>query len=144
MTTTIPAPARRTGRPTRIAYAAVRVLFGLFGLFGLAAVAFFSLVADPADGGVSSAFDWFVAGWKAAVCLAFLVVSLAPGLGRSTRLGIARWAIAADLVFGVIKIVHYREMSAPAFAAIDAALLALVLLAGRRDPATRNQVLAPK
>jgi hypothetical protein len=130
MTTTHTAPARRVRRSARVAYPASRVLLAGFGLFGLAAVSYFSFLAAPGEGGLTSALDAVVAGWKAAVCLAFLVAALAPGLSRSARLGTARFALSADLAFDLVKIVHYHEAGAPGFVAVDIALLTLVLLAG--------------
>ena len=140
MTTTTPVTAPSAARPprsARIAYPAVRGLLGFFGVFGAVAATYFGFVLDAEDGGIGNAFDLFVTLSKLGISVAFLVVAVAPRLDRGQRLSVARWAMAAQLVFDAIKIGYYHEAAAWVFLGIDCALVALVLLAGRQTRADR-------
>jgi len=111
-------------------YVAMRVLLAVVGVFGVVAATYFGFVLDAADGGVGDAFDLFVTLWKIGLSLAFLVAATGPRLGRGARVAVARWAMAAELVFDAIKLGYYHESAALMFTVIDCALMALILRAG--------------
>jgi hypothetical protein len=118
-------------RAPRASYLAVRVLTGVIGVFGVVAASYFGFVLDAADGGIANPFDLFVTLWKIGLSLVFLVVALGPGLDRSRRMAVARWAMAAELIFDAIKLGYYHESASLVFIVIDCVLLGLVLHAGR-------------
>ncbi len=133
ISTSRPAPdaAHLTGsRRAPVSYVAMRALFAVVGVFGVFAASYFGFVLDAADGGISNPFDLFVTLWKIGLSLVFLVVAIAPGLSRGQRVAVARWAMAAELVFDAIKFGYYHESAALVFTVIDCVLVALVLRAG--------------
>lgn len=123
-------------RSARVAYHAMRSLLLFFGVFGAVAASYFGFVLDPADGGIGNGFDLFVTLWKLGISVVFVLAAVGPGLDRDQRVSLARWAMAAQLVFDAIKILYYHETAAWVFLAIDCVLLTLVLLAART---TRSQ-----
>jgi hypothetical protein len=118
-------------RQPRGSYVTMRVLMLVIGAFGVCAASYFGFVLDAADGGISNPFDLFVTLWKIGLSLVFLVVAIGPGLDRTRRIAVARWAMGAEFVFDAIKLGYYHESASLVFIAIDCVLLALVLRAGR-------------
>ena len=126
-----PSSTAPEGRPSRTSYVTMRVLMLVIGAFGVCAASYFGFVLDAADGGISNPFDLFVTLWKIGLSLVFLVVAIGPGLDRTRRIAVARWAMVAEFVFDAIKLGYYHESASLVFIAIDCVLLALVLRAGR-------------
>ena len=133
MTTTASAPSSAVTTPasTRIAYRAMRGLLTFFGLFSVLAASYFGFVVDAADGGIANGFDLFVTLWKIGIGIAFLVAAIGPRLERRQRIAVARWAMAAELVFDAIKLGYYHESAALVFVVVDCLLAVLVLRAGQ-------------
>jgi FtsH-binding integral membrane protein len=127
------APAARSSRRSSPTLWTARSLLFLIGVVGLAGAAYFTFYAPPAEGGVVTAFDWFVAVWKIVVSLGFLVVALAPGMPAERRLNVATWLLLADVIFGLVKLFGYQERESLVFFAVDAVVLAVVYLARRQD-----------
>jgi hypothetical protein len=126
-----PAVIRRDRRPAPASYVTVRVLTFVVGVFGATAATYFGFVLSADDGGISNGFDLFVTLWKIGLSVAFVVAAAAPGLSRTARVAVARWAMGAELVFDAIKLGYYHETAALVFTAIDCLIVALVLRAGR-------------
>jgi len=133
MSTFTTAPVHPTRR-TVIALWVARVLLAVMGLAGLAGATYFSFFATPEEGGVVTAFDWFIAAWKLIVSLGFLFVAMTPGMDRTLRAQMGIWLVLADIVFGLIKYFGYDEREAInlAFFAVNAVLLGLLHLARRQ------------
>ena len=127
------APERR---PSRTSYVTMRVLMLVIGAFGVCAASYFGFVLDAADGGISNPFDLFVTLWKIGLSLVFLVVAIGPGLDRTRRIAVARWAMVAEFVFDAIKLGYYHESASLVFIVIDCLLLAVILRAGRTTSAS--------
>jgi hypothetical protein len=110
---------------------ATRVLLTLFGVVKLAATTYFTFFAAAEAGGVQGVGDWLVAAWSALVAAGYLVV--AARLGRHGRgvLPLAAGVVAADVAFGVVKLVAYDESESVGITAVALLLLALVALATR-------------
>lgn len=119
-----------------------RILLVVAGLVGLAGATYFTFFASPADGGVVTTFDWFVAAWKYVVCAGFLVVALAPGLTRARRIELGLWFVLADVIFGLVKLFGYGETEALGFFVGNAVLAGLLLLARHPRSAAERQVMA--
>ena len=132
-TPTITAPERR---PSRTSYVTMRVLMLVIGAFGVCAASYFGFVLDAADGGISNPFDLFVTLWKIGLSLVFLVVAIGPGLDRTRRIAVARWAMGAEFVFDAIKLGYYHESASLVFFVVDCVLLAVILRAGRTTNAS--------
>jgi hypothetical protein len=130
-TTTTVTPIRHTA----ITLAVARALLGLMGVLGLAGATYFSFFASPEEGGVVTAFDWFIASWKLAVSLGFVVVAVAPRMNRTLRVQLMTWLVLADIVFGLVKYFGYDERGAIniIFFAINAVLLGLFHLVRRQE-----------
>lgn len=120
----------------RVLMGIARGLLLLFGVVGLAGATYFSFFATAAEGGVSTGFDWFIAGWKLVVSLGMVVVSAWPRLERGRRIDLALGLLFADLVFGVIKIVGYEETESLAFSGASLALFGLLLFLRHRTSRT--------
>lgn len=111
---------------------AARVALGLLGAQLLPAAVFFTFFAAPEDGGVVTAFDWFVAIWAMAVAVALLATALLPFPSRVRRLQVAWWVMGAHFVWGLVKLVAYDEMPVSAvMVLIDVVVFGLLWLAGR-------------
>lgn len=126
----------RTGGAERPAHrgwlTAARVAMGLSGAQLLAGAVFFTFFAPAAEGGVVTAFDWFVAIWAMAAAVALLVTALAPFPSPERRLQVAWWVVGAHAVWGLVKLVAYDEMPVSAVVvAVDVAMLGLLWLAAR-------------
>ncbi len=122
-------------RQTTIVMAIARALLGVMGVLGLAGATYFTFFASPQEGGVVSAFDWFIAAWKIVVSLGFVVVAVAPRMSRALRVQLATWLVLADIVFGLVKYLGYDEREAINIIlfAINAVLLALFHLVRRQE-----------
>ena len=130
-TITSPTDPDTTARRTPASYVTMRVLLGIVGVFGACAASYFGFVLDAADGGIANPFDLFVTLWKIGLSLVFLVVAIGPGLDRTRRIAVARWAMVAEFVFDAIKLGYYHESASLVFIVIDCVLLGLALRAGR-------------
>jgi hypothetical protein len=110
---------------------AIRVLLALFAVVKLAATAYFTFFASAEAGGVQSVGDWLVAAWSALVAAGYLVV--AARLGRHGRglLPLAAGLFAADVAFGLVKLVAYDETESVGITALTLLLFALVVAATR-------------
>nr|WP_294692617.1 hypothetical protein [uncultured Friedmanniella sp.] len=110
-----------------------RLLLFLLGITGLAGAIYFTFFASPAEGGVVTAFDWFVAIWKIVVCIGFMTVALAPRISQTRRLSAATWLLLSDVVFSLVKLFGYQERESLGFLAVTASVLAVVHLAHRQE-----------
>lgn len=106
-----------------------RVLLALFAVVKLAATAYFTFFASAEAGGVQSVGDWLVAAWSALVAAGYLVV--AARLGRHRVLPLAAGLFAADVAFGLVKLVAYDETESVGIMAVTLLLFALVVAATR-------------
>lgn len=112
--------------------AVARVVMGLLGAQLLPGAIYFTFFAAPEDGGVVTAFDWFVAIWAMTVAVALMATALLPFPSRSRRLQVAWWVVGAHLVWALVKLVAYDEMPVSAIVVlVDVAILGLLWLAGR-------------
>jgi hypothetical protein len=112
-----------------IAWWAGRVLLFILGLITLFATAFFTFLASPEDGGVTTAIDWLLAAWSFAVAVGYLWVAARIGAKPGLRTAVFG-LVAAQMVFNVIKMVWYDEMVLPIYAA--EALLVVLFVVGKR------------
>ena len=126
VTTTGPAATRRP-----LLLQGTRLLLGLLGAVKLYGTAYFTFFATADQGGVQTPGDWLVAAWSAALAIAFLVAAV--------RLGRDRWVLPAlgavlalELVFGLVKLIGYRERESLAFTAVNLVLVALLVAVARR------------
>jgi hypothetical protein len=111
---------------------AARVALGLLGAQLLPAAVYFTYFAAPEDGGVVTAFDWFVAVWAIAVAVALLATALLPFPSRARRLQVAWWVMGAHFVWALVKLVAYDEMPVSAIMVIvDVVIFGLLWLSGR-------------
>ncbi|MCA1781702.1 MAG: hypothetical protein ABR616_18145 [Dermatophilaceae bacterium] len=93
---------------------------------------YFTFFATPDQGGVVSAFDWFVAIWALLAALGLLATSLAPFPARSRRLQAAWWVMGVHLAWALMKLLTYDEMPVSAIVVpIDLVILTLLWRAGR-------------
>lgn len=124
--------SRSGSRSAAVLLGAARAVMLLLGLTGIAGATYFTFFASPEQGGVVTAFDWFVAVWKIVVCVGYLVVALAPGWPAGRRVTVALWLVGADVVFGLVKLFGYGEEESLGFFVPNAVLLGLLLAANRR------------
>lgn len=132
----MPTTDTATVRPSRVAAATMlvaRLMLGIMGLAGLAGATYFAFFASPEEGGVVTAFDWFVAAWKTTVSLGFITVVALPSIPRTLRVQLATWLLLADVVFGLVKYFGYAEREAVGFFLVDAVLLGLIHLSRSLD-----------
>jgi FtsH-binding integral membrane protein len=132
MTTTHAPTVQQSGLSSLTLWAARSLLFVL-GVVGLAGATYFTFFAPPAEGGVVTPFDWFVAIWKMVVSLGMVIVALAPRMPQRRRLGVATWLLLADVVFGLVKLFGYQERESLVFFAINAVVLAVIYAARRQE-----------
>jgi hypothetical protein len=105
---------------------------GLSGAQLLVGAIYFLFFATPDEGGVVSAFDWFVAIWALVAALGLLATSLAPFPARSTRLQAAWWVMGVHLLWALVKLLAYDEMPVSAIVVlVDLVILILLWRAGR-------------
>ena len=71
-----------TSRSTSMFMWAARILLGLSGVAGVYGSVYFSFFATPAQGGVVTAFDWFLAAWALLAALGSVAVAVLLGRGR--------------------------------------------------------------
>ncbi|WP_346619554.1 hypothetical protein [Blastococcus montanus] len=109
-----------------------RGVLALFGAFKLYGTAYFTFFATTEQGGVQTPGDWVVAGWSAALAIAFLLTAV--------RLGRDRWVLPVlgtvlllDLAFSLVKLTVYGENEAVGFLAVDLVVLVLLGLLSRRS-----------
>ena len=88
-------------------FVTARVAVGLLGAQLLPAASYFTFFAAAEDGGVVSAFDWFVANWAIAVGLALVATAVLPFPSRARRLQVAWWVMGAHFLWGLVKLVAY-------------------------------------
>lgn len=119
---------------------AARVALGLLGAQLLPAALYFTFFAAAQDGGVVTAFDWFVAVWAIAVAVALLATALLPFPSRARRLQVAWWVMGAHFVWGLVKLLAYDEMPVSAIVVlVDVAIFGLLWLAGWAHPPVSAQ-----
>jgi len=128
------APA--TSRSTSTFMWMARILLGLSGVAGVYGSIYFSFFATPAQGGVVTAFDWFIAAWAFLTALGSVVVAVLLGRGSSLYVHAAVWLVLAHIVFGAIKLFGYQESEALGFFAVDAVILLLLWLGSRSRTST--------
>ena len=128
MTTTV----RPATRGSSVLLHGTRVLLGLFGAFKLYGTAYFTFFATAEQGGdPQGTGDWLVAGWSAALAVAFMVAAVR--LGRDRRVIPALAAVLLlDLAFSTVKLTVYDEPEAVAFMAVDLVIIGLLALVRRR------------
>lgn len=113
-----------------------RVAMGLIGAQLLPGAVYFTFFAAPEDGGVVTAFDWFVAIWAMAAAAALLATALLPFPSRARRLHVAWWVMGTHLVWALVKLLAYDEMPVSAIVVlVDVVILALLWLAGKGQTA---------
>ncbi len=124
-----PAGGATAGRSGLVAV--TRVLLALFGVVKLGATAYFTFFASAEAGGVQTSGDWLVAAWSVVVAVGYLAI--AARLGRPGRgvLPLAAGVAAADVAFGVVKLVAYDEPESVGIMAVTLLLFALVAAATR-------------
>ena len=105
----------------------------LVGVVGLAGTVYFSLVASPAEGGVDSTVDWFVAAWSLALAVGYLAAAVRLGDPSRTTWSVTVALVLVHVVFNVVKLVGYEETEVFTFLAADAVILGL-LMTGRTFP----------
>lgn len=132
--TTSTTPTR--SRSTSVSMWMARILLGLSGVAGVYGSVYFSFFASPADGGVVTAFDWFLAAWALLGSLGSVVVAVLLGRGSTIYVQVAVWLVLAHVLFGAIKLFGYQESEALAFFAVDATILLLLWLGSRPRTAT--------
>jgi hypothetical protein len=121
--------------PPAAARAAQVIAVGPLGaLVGVAAIAF-TIAAGPLS---LSLGDWLVAAWALATAVVNLVAGIALGRGSETARRILIATALAHVAFSVVKLTAYDEPEALVFAALDAALIALLSLRGVRRSCTRD------
>ncbi len=128
--------APRTSRSTSMFMWAARLLLGLSGVAGVYGSVYFSFFATPAQGGVVTAFDWFLAAWAFLGAVGSVAVAVLLGRGRSLYVQAAVWLVLAHVVFGAIKLFGYQESEALGFFAVDAVILLLLWLGTRPRTST--------
>lgn len=110
----------------------VRVLLGVLGAAKLAGTGYFTFFASVEEGGVTTAGDWVVAGWSLLISVGFLVAAATLRPGNRPMFRALVVLLLADLAFGLVKLIGYRETEALAFTGVSLLLLGLVTVAGRR------------
>ncbi len=135
MTTTTPTTTSPTG--VRIAWArAARLMIGLSGVNLLIGATYFTFFATVEDGGVVSAFDWFVAVWALGLALTFLAVAVSRFASPRRWVEVARWVMGAHVLWGFVKLVAYEESPvSEIFLTVDAVILLLLWMATRSQRA---------
>ena len=114
-------------------FVTARVAVGLLGAQLLPAAIYFTFFAAAEDGGVVSAFDWFVAVWAIAVGLALVATAVLPFPSRARRLQVAWWVMGAHFLWGLVKLVAYDEMPVSGVRVlVDVVICGLLWLAGQR------------
>lgn len=114
---------------------AARVALGLLGAQLLPAALYFTFFAAAEDGGVVTAFDWFVAVWAITVAVSLLATALLPFRTPAQRLQVAWWVMGAHFVWGLVKLIAYDEMPVSAIVVlVDVMIFGLLRLAGRARP----------
>ena len=108
-----------------------RLLLGLLGLVLVPSSIYFAFFASADEGGVVTAFDWFLAAWALIVGIGAVVVAVLLGRRSPVYVKAATWLVIAHLVFGAIKLFGYQETEALGFFAFDLLILALLWLGGR-------------
>lgn len=130
MTSEISTPANL---PARILMWLARLLLGAVGLVIVVSSVYFTFFASTEEGGVVTAFDWFIAVWALLAGAGF--VGVAVLIPRSdTYVKAAYWLLLAHLLFGAIKLSGYQEKESLVFFAVDFAILGVLWL-GRRHVA---------
>ncbi len=124
-------PAGSTTGGRRVLVTVTGVLLALFGVLKFGATAYFSFFASAEAGGVQGFGDWLVAAWSVLIGAGYLVI--AARLGRHGRgvLPLAVGIFAADIAFGVVKLVAYDEPESVGIMAVTLLLFALVAAATR-------------
>ncbi len=128
-------PAGSAGSTTAGRGALVTVTCALLALFGLvkfAATAYFTFVASAEAGGVQGLADWLVAAWSVAIGAGYLVVAVRLGRNGRGVLPLAAGVAAADVAFGIVKLVAYDEPESAGITGVALLLFALVVAATRR------------
>ena len=125
VTTDITAPPRNLG------LGAARVVAGLIGAMQLAGAGYFLVVAPEQAVWLGLGIDIPVLTVLFAGILLKLVTALAPGLQQDRRIRLGLAAVGVSVLATLIKIPLYDEPEGVTFLALDAVLLALLLLAAR-------------
>ncbi|MFK5645236.1 hypothetical protein ACI3ET_01790 [Ornithinimicrobium sp. LYQ121] len=110
---------------------AARVLAGLMGVVQLAGASFFLFVAPEEAVWLGPSVDVPVVGIMLIGFALKLVFALWPGLPVSRRTMVGLAAVTFGMVVTLLKIPLYDEPEGVVFLAVDALLLALLLLARR-------------
>ncbi|MVA76377.1 hypothetical protein GC722_10125 [Auraticoccus sp. F435] len=128
MTTTTAVPA--TARQPRTLVAA-RVLAGLVGAVQLAGAIFFLGLAREEAVWIGPLVDVPVVALTLTTIALKLVFALAPGIRPARRITVGLLAVALGVVLTVVKVAVYDEAAGGVFLAVDAVVVALLLLARR-------------
>lgn len=128
-TTTTTASAPRTRR--NVALTTARVFAGILGSLQLAGAAFFLFLAPEEAVWVGPWVDVPVVAALLGGALLKLAVSVGPGLTAESRIRLGLLAVGIGVAVTLIKIPVYDEPEGVVFLALDAVLLALLLLARR-------------
>lgn len=140
--TTTQSTTGRDGRTVHRGWLTVaRVAMALVGAQLIPGAVYFTFFAAPEDGGVVTAFDWFVAIWAMAAAVALLATALLPFPSRTRRLHVAWWVMGTHLVWALVKLVAYDEMPVSAIVLlIDLVILAILWLAGKGTGLRQGEV----
>ena len=135
--TTLDGMTRTDARPARSPWlTAARVVMGVFGAQLLAGAVYFTFFASPAEGGVVSAFDWFVAVWAIVAAAGLLVTAMVPFSSAPRRIEAAWWVLGVHALWGVVKVAAYDEMPVSGIVlGVDVVIGLLLWRAARVAPA---------
>lgn len=120
------------GASTRLALGAARLVAVLHSLLGLSGVALFTVVMPEEALWIHPVLDTGVIALKLAVCVLLLVGALWPGQSAARRRRLLAVAVLGSAAFGLVKLSAYGEQEALVFFAVDALLLALLVLSRPR------------
>lgn len=132
MTTTTPHTTTAT-RPRNLPLIAARVVAGLLGVAGVAGASYFLFVAPEEAVWLGPAIDIPVLTLLFGGILLKLVTGFAPGLSDHRRIQVGLTAVALYAAATLLKIPLYDEPEGLTLLAVDAVLLAFLLLALRRS-----------
>ena len=112
---------------------AARVLAGLLATVQLAGAVFFMLIAPDQAVWVGPLLDVPIVVLMVSGLLLKLAVAVWPGVGPGRRIRLGLLAAGVGIAVTLVKIPVYDEPEGVLFMVLDAVLIVLLVLAGRRD-----------
>ena len=125
-------------RPRNVALVAARAVGGLGAALQLAGAAFFLLVASQDAVWLGPWVDVPVLAGLFTAVLLKLFMALAPGLSPGRRIRVGLLAVGLGVVPSAMKVALYDGPESLPFLAVDAVVLALLVLASRTDQVHRR------